>query len=218
MPQVHPHGVRDALIFHAAFFTVAIPVALTVSGPALGIALIALAAGYNLLLPALGYLRGHPHWLRLWAFLFVVSLALPCADWMLVQRMHTLQFPDHGAPRLGGVVPVYFMGMWVMLLWPVCWLALATRRPYGIAALLALCGFVLWEWAARPLALWHAVDVKMVAGFALYPLIPEMLLTIAALWLWTTVSQRSVLTQIAAALAVPVFYAGALSLALTWIG
>lgn len=218
MPTPTATGVRDALIFHAAFFIVAIPVALTLRGPSLGMALMGLAAAYNLLLPALGYVRGHNHWLSLWLFLVPVSMALPCADWMLVERMRTLQFPDYGAPRLGGVVPVYFMGLWIMLLWPVCWLALATRRPYPVAAILALGGFLVWEWAARPLGLWHAVDVKMIAGFALYPLIPEVLLTIAALWMWNTVSRRDVFTQLAAALSVPVFYAGALSLSLTWMG
>lgn len=218
MPTPTATGVRDALIFHAAFFIVAIPVALTVRGPSLGMALMVLAAGYNLLLPALGFVRGHRNWVGLWAFLVPVSLALPCADWMLVERMQTLQFPDHGAPRLGGVVPVYFMGLWIMLLWPLCWLALATKRPYVTAAVLGLSGFLLWEWAARPLGLWHAVDVRMIAGFALYPLIPEVLLTVAALWMWNTVSQRDVFTQLAAALSVPVFYAGALALSLTWMG
>lgn len=210
--------VRDALAFHGLFFALAIPLALTSSGERLGLAVAGLAVLYNIALPLTGLWRGDRQWVRLWVFLLPLSIALPCADWMLVERMHTLVFPDHGIPRLGGAVPLYFTGLWIMLLWQVCWLAGTVRRPYLFAAAFSLIAFLVWEWAARPMALWHAVGVRQIAGFALYPLIPEMLLGLGALWMWQRCGRAPWPTRIAAAVSVAIFYAGALSLALLWIG
>lgn len=218
MNRVNATGVRDALIFHALFFAIAIPVALSIAGNTLGVALVVFAIAYNVALPLIGKWRGHGEWFGLWKFLLPLSIALPCADWMLVERMGTLTFPDHGIVRLGGAVPVYFMGLWIMLLWQVCWLAMATRKPYGVVAALSLGGFLIWEWAARPMNLWHAQDVLQVQGFAIYPLIPEMLLAIGALWLWNTLKNKPYTQQFLGALSLAVFYAGALSLSLLWIG
>ncbi|HEX4855356.1 MAG TPA: hypothetical protein VFV28_00980 [Limnobacter sp.] len=211
-------GVKDALIFHSVFFALAIPVALNLQGNNLGIALLVFAITYNIALPLAGKLRGHDEWVKLWKFLLPVSIALPCADWMLVERMGTLYFPDHGIPRLGGAVPLYFMGLWIMLLWQVCWFSMATPRPYPVVAALSLSGFLVWEWAARPMDLWHAQHVFQVEGFAVYPLIPEMFLAVGALWLWQTLHNSPFLNQLAGGLALAVFYAGALSLSLLWIG
>lgn len=211
-------GIRDALLFHAVFFAIAIPVALNVQGNSLGIALVIFALSYNMALPLVGHWRGHTEWVKLWKFLLPLSIALPCADWMLVERMGTLHFPDHGIARLGGAVPLYFMGLWIMLLWQVCWLAMATRKPYPVVALLSLGGFLIWEWAARPMDLWHAQHVLQVQGFAIYPLIPEMLLALAALWMWNTLGNKPYFQQVLGAFAIAVFYAGALSLSLLWIG
>ncbi len=111
-------------------------------------------------------------------------MTLPFADWMLVERMGTLYFPDHGIPRIGGAVPVYFMGLWIMLLWQVLWFAQLTKRPYLVTALLSFGGFLFWEWASHPMALWQANDVLKIADFALYPLIPEVLLSLGALFFW----------------------------------
>lgn len=41
---------KDALVFHAVFFAVAMPVALSLQGCALGLALVVLVLGYNILL------------------------------------------------------------------------------------------------------------------------------------------------------------------------
>lgn len=209
--------VKDALLFHTLFFAIAIPIALTQSGKSLGLAVTLLALGYNIALPLTGHLRGDREWVQLWLFLLPMSMTLPLADWMLVERMRTLVFPDHGIARIGGAVPVYFMGLWIMLLWQVCWLAGTVRHSYRFAAIVSLLAFLVWEWAARPMHLWHAVGVKQVAGFALYPLIPEMLLGMSALWMWRQCGHAAWPKRVAAGISISVFYAGALSLALLWI-
>ena len=212
-------SLRDAALFHLAFFALALPLTISLEGHNLGRALIWLAALYNLALPLAARWRRHPQWYVLWTFLLPLSLTLPAADWMLVKRMGTLVFPNDGVPKLANVVPVYFAGMWIMLLWPITLYAAAVKRgwSYLFAGVAALLLFLLWEWAARPLNLWYAQDVNMVAGFALYPLIPEALLAIAALWMWRVTAEAPRWQKIAGALAVTVFYAGALSLFLLWI-
>jgi hypothetical protein len=102
----------------------------------------------------------------------------------------------------------------------VCLFGSAVKRSYSYlaAGLLALLLFTTWEWAARPLELWHARNVRMVAGFALYPLLPEALLGIAALWMWRTTTMSPRWQKVAGAMGVTVFYAGALSLFLLWVG
>jgi len=204
---------KPALKFHGVFFVIAIPLALSVPANLVGWTVLLLALAYNLALPLVGARLQLAEWPALWRFLLPLSCCLPFADWMLVNQ-GTLHFPDHGIARLGGAVPIYFCGLWIMLLWQICWFAPMTPKPYLSAATLGLAGFLIWEWAARPMQLWEAVGVTQIAGFALYPLLPEMLLSVATLWLWQQTKTASWFTQLAAAIALAIFYAGALSLAL----
>lgn len=212
-------SLRDALVFHLAFFVVAVPVALLVPGKSLGRAILILAALYNILLPAIANWRGHRQWYLLWVFLLPLSFTLPMADWMLVKRMGTLVFPDHGVPKFANVVPVYFAGLWIMLLWPVSLFASAAPRKwsYLAAATLGLTLFLVWEWAARPMRLWEARNVTMIEGFALYPLVPEALLCVATLWMWRATTMSPRWQKIVGALSITFFYAGALGLFLLWV-
>jgi len=212
-------SLRDALWFHLAFFAVAVPVAIAVPDKALGKAILILAALYNILLPAIANWRGHRQWYLLWVFLLPLSFTLPMADWMLVKRMGTLVFPDHGVPKFANVVPVYFAGLWIMLLWPVTLFASALPRKWSYAAAggLGLALFLIWEWAARPLELWHARNVVMVHDTALYPLVPEALLCIGALWMWRATTMSPRWQKVMGAIALTFFYAGGLSLFLLWI-
>ena len=208
---------RDVLLFHTAFFLVAIPAALLAPTAALGWLVLALAITYNGGLLAVGRARQQPRWVALWCFLAPVSITLPFADWMLAERMGTLIFPDHGVPRLGGEVPLYFMGMWIMLLWPLCWLAEQQRRPYVFISIAALLAFLIWEWAARPMELWHAQNVLQIAGFALYPLPAEMALAALCLWSWRQLQNAPRVQQVIGGVSISIFYSGALAISLLLI-
>ena len=208
------HSLRDLFWFHGLFFAIALPCALLLKNAALGHALLILAIAYNLALPLTATLRSHPDWLRLWLFLLPVSCAQVLPDWALVSIAGTLQFPDHGAWRVGGAVPVYFMGLWMMALFPMLLIADSRRAKSLTAAFLSLLVFALWEWAARPLALWQPVGVKEIAGVAWYVLPAEVLLTLAALHLERGTRESGMGLRLAAGLAVPVFYTGALMVCL----
>lgn len=211
-------SIRDMLWFHAAFFALALPLAVLLRDAALGHALLALAIAYNLLLPAFGVMRGHNNWLRLWAFLLPLSCAQVLPDWALARYAQTLVFPDHGIPRIGGLVPVYFMGLWIMLLFPVLLWADAVRSRYLSAFVLALALFTLWEWLAPALHLWRPQGVRTISGVALYPLIPEALLAFTALWMYRQTRELNYVQQVFGAISVSAFYAGTLFFALLLMG
>lgn len=207
-------SIREALWFHGLFFAIGLPLVLFLQGPALGRALLGLAIGYNVALPLLSLVRGHGEWLKLWLFLLPLSCGQVIPDWALADIAGVLVFPDHGVWRVGGAVPVYFMGLWIMLLFPIVLLSDRLRSRYLAAALLSLLLFGFWEWAARPLGLWYARDVRMVAGTALYPLVPEMLLGLATLSAYRNSRGRAIIQQWFSAFGVNLFYTGAVFIGL----
>jgi hypothetical protein len=207
-------ALREAVWFHLLFFVGAAPVLLFMHDIALGTGLLWLTIAYNLAIPAIGLLRGHAEWLWLWLFLVPLSLAQVLPDWALVSIAHTLVFPDLGALRVGGEVPVYFMGMWMTLLFPITLFANAQRSPYASAGLMSLLAFAFWEWTAPLLNIWYNRDVSHLGSMALYPLIPELLLGLTTLWAYRTLKSASTMARIAGAVSVSVFYAGALFIAL----
>ena len=208
-------SIREALWFHLLFFTLSAPLLLFLKGTNLGQALLILVIVYNVALPALSVARGHAEWLRLWLFLLPLSCGQVLPDWALADIAHVLVFPDHGQYRIGGAVPVYFMGMWIMLLFPILLLSDASRHSrYFIAAVLSLLLFTFWEWAARPLYLWYGQNVAMLEGVALYPLIPEMLLGLAALWMYRNTRDDKPIQRLFSALGVNLFYTGSLFIGL----
>ena len=212
------HSAREGLWFHVLFFMAAAPMLLFARDANLGKGLMLMTLAYNLLLPAAAFVRRHPEWLSLWFFLLPLSAAQVLPDLALASVAKVLVFSDLGQPRIGGEVPVYFMGMWMMLLFPILLIGNATRSRYLNTAVMAFIAFAFWEWAARPLNIWHAQDVLMSHGIALYVLVPEVLLCLAALWMYRLTGESHIIARVFGALSVPVFYAGALFISLALIG
>jgi hypothetical protein len=206
---------RDALLFHLAFgLACAAVVWLTPQGR-FGLAVLGLTLAYHLLLVGFALLRGHADWLSRWAFLLPVSLLQVLPDWVLVAITETLYFPDHGIARIGGAVPLYFMGLWMMILFPVTLVADAAGPPrYLVAAVLGGVAFTVAEWMAAPLGLWVPRNVETVAGMATYPIPAEILLCLVCLWLYRATRGQPWPGRLLAAATIPVTYTGALMLAL----
>lgn len=206
-------STRDALWFHALFLAVAVPW-LILSGGARAVPLLWLTLGYNLGLLLWGFVRGHSEWLFLWLFLLPLCLGQLLPEWALVRVVGVLQFPDPSRPRLGGDVPLYLPGLWMLALFPLLLIGLSRRHPVFSLTPLALLLFVALEWAARPLGLWTHQGVLGVHGIALYPLLPQLLLTLVALAAYRSHARANPLARVGIALAINVFYAGALLLSL----
>ena len=210
-------SVRDALWFHILFMAAALPLVFLSEGAERGQNLLWLTLGYHVLLPLVSLIRRHHEWLFLWLFLLPLAAGQVLPDWALVRVAGVLVFPDLGQPRIGGDVPIYFLGLWMMLLFPVLLLGQSSRRPYLATGVLSLALFAFWEWAARPLQIWYNRDVLAIDGMALYPLIPEMLLALTALWAYRHFGRGGIPGRLMAALSVNVFYTGACFLSLLGI-
>lgn len=210
-------SVREALLFHAGFGLLAAGVVLATPAAQFGRWVLVLAIAYNLLLPLYAMLRGEHDWIGRWLFMLGVSVLQVLPDWVLVSVTETLHFHDHGIYRIGGAVPLYFAGLWVMILFPVTLIADQSRSArYLIVALLGGLAFTAAEWAAAPLQLWSPRNVDTLAGFAIYPIPAEMALCVAALWLYRTTQHDGLLGRVWAVSLAPVYYTGALMLSLLY--
>ena len=207
-------SIREALWFHLLFFVVSAPVLFLTHGETFGKSLLLLTLGYNIVLPLFALVRGHAEWQKLWLFLLPLSCGQVLPDWALVQIAGVLTFPDHGVWRIGGSVPAYFMGLWMMLLFPVTLFSDNLRSRYFVAAILSLVLFGFWEWAAQPLELWQAQNVRTMAGVAIYVLIPEVFLGLATLYTYRNTRGSGIIQQVFSALSVNLLYTGALFISL----
>ncbi len=207
-------SIREALWFHLLFFAVSAPVLFLTHGDTFGKGLLFLTLGYNVGLPLYALARGHTDWLKLWMFLLPLSCGQVLPDWALVQIAGVLSFPDHGIYRIGGAVPAYFMGLWIMLLFPITLISDSTRSRYLLAGVLSLLLFGFCEWAARPLQLWQAQNVRAIDGVAIYVLIPEVFLGLMTLKAYRNTRGGGIIQQMFSAFAVNLLYTGALFIGL----
>lgn len=199
--------IRDALILNGLIAAGGWAAFQYLHAPMLGLAILALVVAFNVLLPLFAGSSGHRHWFDLWLFLLPLSIFQVVPDWVLSQLLGILVFPDLGAPRVGGHVPVYMAGMWVI---PLFWVLLVARGSTVLAGLLALGVFAASEWAAPVFDIWRPRNVGLHYGIADYVLIPEALLGWAAAFAYRETGQAGIVVRIAAAAAVSIFYTGAL--------
>lgn len=182
--------------------------------PMLGQAIAALAVLYVLLLGACAWFGSQHELTDAWFFLVPLSLFQVLPDWMLVEHLRVLVFPDLGAARIGPV-PVYMAGLWVAPLLVVIWLGEIAHRTsatlaLAVTPLAALAAFGAAEWFAPGYGLWAPRNVATWQGMAIYVLAAEAALGLATWLMFTAVQQRALPLKILAAGAVSVFYAGAL--------
>lgn len=202
--------VRAIVAFHAGFLVCA-GLATLLGAPAKGWAVLALVVVYNVGLPLVARAVGRRDWFELWRFLLPVSIFQLLPDWLLVDLVGTLSFPDVGGPRVDDAIALAMGGMWVPPLFAA--VALARGRA-GVAAALALAIFLGAELLAPALELWEPTgDTTRVAGVAVYVLPAEAALGWAAATAYALAGRAPLPQRVLAALAVATFYTGALVLA-----
>ena len=174
---------------------------------------------YNLAFPLFAASCVEPRWIRMWSFLFPLSILQILPDWHLAANLGTLIFPDLGFPKIGPVS--LFMGLlWIVPLLLVVDFAERLIDRYGprIAALgaagLALLLFGAAEATLTLIPVWHAQNVLMVGPVALYVLLPEAILGAATWWTFRQSQKRPVLYGLLGAVAVMTLYA--VSLTVSW--
>ncbi len=170
---------------------------------------------YNLALPVSARLLDHREWLKLWLFLVPLSALQIVPDLVLSAVLEVLVFPDSGGPRIN-TVNASMAGMWTIALFPVVFLGQRIEARIGRRAALATVAtasfmvFVGSEALAWRIPIWHAQNVAMVGGVALYVVIPEILLGLATFRVFQGTAARPLGVRLVGALALMLFYLGAL--------
>lgn len=202
--------------FHLLFALVA-GVTLLMPVAEIGWRLLWLVVAWNMALPIFAWGRGYFEWIRLWWFLVPLSALQLLPDWFLAAELGVLVFPDTGSPRIGPV-PWFMAGMWSIPLLIVLYSALQTERLHGPGpayAIAGLTGLILFAGAEASLwavPVWHAQNVATVAHVAVYLLIPETLLGVAAYAAWRMTHKLAWRFRLYAAFTVMVFYMGNVAL------
>ena len=199
-------AVRDALILHALFVSAGWVVFTQMHGSLQGLGYTGLVLGYNLLLPLIARRGCHHDWFDLWLFLLPMSVLLVLTDYVQAQQLGTLAFPEIGAPRIAGV-PLYMLGLRVIPLFWVLWIAGRSPLTAVLASILIFPGF---EYAAALLHLWQPEHVRSHFGVADHVLVPEVLLGAAAVYAGNVAAGAGWFAQLLASLYVSIFYMGAL--------
>ena len=206
---------RVWVAFHAGFALVAAGLLVIPFGQT-GAKVLLLVLGYNIALPWVAR-RTHDRTLwRMWCVLAPMSVLMVLPDWFLGAVLGSIRFPDTGSPFIGSM-PIFMAGMWTIALLPICMLARQVEDSRGIRAGFVTVGaaglalFTVAELLAPAIPLWEPVGVAQVAGVALYVLLPELALGLAAYALVRVPHPRPV--TIGGIIAIPFMYLGMLATA-----
>ena len=208
---------RDALILHGVFAIVAAAVLLAPLPVVPGWRYFLLLVVYNLAVPVLAIRLGYRRWLDIWLFVFPLSLFQVMPDWFLSAILGALVFPDTGFPFIG-TVPVYMAFMWSVPVFAILFCTWRMRKKlsrmgaYLLATVLTVLVFGISEATLWMLPIWYAAPhIFTIAYVAVYVLIAEALLGVAAWYAYQSVADRSLPAKVIAAFAVMLIYTGALA-------
>jgi len=208
---------KDVLVFHLFFSVVCAAFLFVPLDMPVGIRLLILVVVYNILIPVIGLIRSHPEWIRLWRFAFFLSLFQVFPDRFLAEVLGVLVFPEDGCFTFGAVSG-YMAGLWAIPLFLVIFIAgVIEERGFPkiapwVAAAVALVIFGTSEETLWLLGSWYAQDVLMIDHAAVYILIPEMILGLAAFLMYRQVRRRSWLHALGGAFLTMLVYLGAAGL------
>jgi len=102
---------RDFILVHIIFIGLCFAVLIIPIPIAIGIKLFILIVSYNLLIPLVGLFRKYSEWIKLWVFVFLISLFQIWPDWFLSAQLNILVFPEDGLFKIG-TVSGYMAGLW----------------------------------------------------------------------------------------------------------
>ncbi|MEM8997568.1 MAG: hypothetical protein AAGF23_22475 [Acidobacteriota bacterium] len=153
--------------FHALFLTAGSLLLVLPSTAPMGWRLFFAGVIYNIGFPVFAVSCVEPRWVRLWSFVFPLSLLQIFPDWHLAQNLGTLVFPDLGFPQVGPVS--LFMGLlWAVPLVLIVETGERLAERFGLAAAafgaaaLSLVIFGIAEATLTLIPVWHAQNVGMV--------------------------------------------------------
>jgi hypothetical protein len=136
---------------------------------------------YNILVPLVGKWRNHSDWLRIWVFVFPLSILQIFPDWFLAGQLQVIVFPESGVLSIGSI-PIYMAGLWAIPLFIILYIGdrINQKQSLPIAslavAILSVVIFGIAEETMWSLPAWYADNVTTIGHVAIYIIIPEILL------------------------------------------
>ena len=210
-------STRDFIIVHLIFIGLCFAVLIIPIPIAIGIKLFILIAGYNLLIPLAGLFRKYYEWLKLWVFVFLISLFQIWPDWFLSAQLNILVFPEDGLFKIG-TVSGYMAGLWAIPLFLLCFIGLKIQKNYSrlkaliVVGLISFTIFVFSEQTMWMLQSWYPQNVTLLFDhLAVYIIIPEVILGLSTFYYFQKTKNQHYLMLIVVAFGIMLLYLGSVS-------
>jgi len=208
---------RDFIIVHFIFTVLCFAVLFIPIQIAIGIKLFILVIGYNLLISLVGLFRKYSEWVKLWVFVFLISLFQIWPDWFLSAQLNILVFPEDGLFKIGPISG-YMAGLWAIPLFLICFIGLKLKENYSYSksliavGLISLTIFGLSEQSMWMLQSWYPQNVTLIFDhLAVYIIIPEVLLGLTTFYYFQKIENMNYLMLIVVAFGIMLFYLGSVS-------
>jgi len=208
---------RDFILVHVIFTGICFAV-LNIPIPiAIGIKLFILIISYNLLVPLVGLFRKNSEWVKLWVFVFFISLFQIWPDWFLSAQLNILVFPEDGLFKIG-TVSGYMAGLWAIPLFILCFIGLKLKEIYSqfkaviVVGLISMNIFMFSELTMWMLQSWYPQNVTLIFDhLAVYIIIPEVILSLSTFYYFEKIKTQNFLISIVVAFGIMLLYLGSAS-------
>ncbi len=210
-------STRDFILVHIVFIGLCFAVLIIPIPIAIGIKMFILIVSYNLLIPIVGLFRKYSEWVKLWVFVFLISLFQIWPDWFLSAQLNILVFPEDGLFKIG-TVSGYMAGLWAIPLFLLCFFGLKLKENYPYLTTLILVGlislniFMFSELTMWMLPSWHPQNVTLIFDhLAVYIIMPEVILGLSTFYYFDKLKNQHYIILIVAAFGIMLLYLGSAS-------
>jgi len=206
---------KDALIIHEFFAVLCIIILILPINIGAGVKLFILVMVYNIVMAGYGILKKDNEWFGIWLFSLILSNFQVFPDWIIADILKAIVFPEDGLFKLGSVSG-YMAGLWAIPMFLIIFICekIRTRisRPaaYMTSGIIAFLIFFMSEQTVWLIPSWYAVNVKMIGFSALYIIVPEIILGLAAYRCYEEIRGRSHWIKVPAAFIVMLLYTGSI--------
>ena len=210
-------STRDFIIVHLIFIGLCFAVLIIPTPIAMGIKLFILVTSYNLLILLIGLFRKYDEWVKLWVFVFFISLFQIWPDWFLSAQLNVLVFPEDGLFKIG-TVSGYMAGLWAIPLFLICFIGLKLLekssyvKTFIVVGLMSLTIFGLSEQSLWMLQSWYPQNVTLIFDhLAVYIIIPEIILGLSTFYYFQKNKDKNYFALIIVSFVVMILYLGSAS-------
>ncbi|MBY9008398.1 MAG: hypothetical protein KGD74_00870 [Candidatus Lokiarchaeota archaeon] len=208
---------RDFIIVHLIFTVLCFTILILPIPIVIGIKLFILVASYNLLVLLVGLFKKYSEWVKLWFFVFLISLFQIWPDWFLSAQLNILVFPEDGLFKIG-TVSGYMSGLWAIPLFLICFIGLKLEENYSpskaliVVGLISLNIFVIFEQTMWMLQSWYPQNVTLFFDrLAFYIIMPEVILGLSTFYYFERIKNQHYIILIVAAFGIMLLYLGSVS-------